>query len=196
MEAIDYKWQSECRTKVGMKKRARDYLASKIFGRAVPDNQDFCWRQLNRDNLPGHTFTFWQWFYSVLELTKSRYVQPHWNSATIEGFISKQECQQLLLQKGAGTFMLRFSDSKLGGISTAYASQNDDGTVDVKHLEPDTLKILQVRSLADMVKDFAQLSKLFPDRPKHECFSKFYTSKPQNDGPYVKKTLVAHIEAD
>ena len=66
MEAIDYKWQSECRTKVGMKKRARDYLASKIFGRAVPDNQDFCWRQLNRDNLPGHTFTFWQWFYSVL----------------------------------------------------------------------------------------------------------------------------------
>ena len=66
MEAIDYKWQSECRTKVGMKKRARDYLASKIFGRAIPDNQDFCWRQLNRDNLPGHTFTFWQWFYSVL----------------------------------------------------------------------------------------------------------------------------------
>ena len=40
--------------------------------------------------------------------------------------------------------MLRFSDSKLGGISTAYAAQNDDGTVDVKHLEPDTLKILQV----------------------------------------------------
>lgn len=42
--------------------------------------------------------------------------------------------------------MLRFSDSKLGGISTAYAAQNEDGTVDVKHLEPDTLKILQVNS--------------------------------------------------
>ena len=40
--------------------------------------------------------------------------------------------------------MLRFSDSKLGGISTAYAAQNEDGTIDVKHLEPDTLKILQV----------------------------------------------------
>ena len=40
--------------------------------------------------------------------------------------------------------MLRFSDSKLGGISTAYADQNEDGIVDVKHLEPDTLKILQV----------------------------------------------------
>ena len=81
-----------------------------------------------------------------LELTKSRYIQPHWNAATIEGFISKQECQQLLIQKGPGTFMLRFSDSKLGGISTAYAAQNEDGTVDVKHLEPDTLKILQVNS--------------------------------------------------
>jgi len=194
MEAIDHKWQSECRTKVGLKKRARDYLASKIFGRAIPDNQDFCWRQLNRDNLPGHTFTFWQWFYSVLELTKSRYIQPHWNSTAIEGFISKSECQQLLLQKGPGTFMLRYSDSKLGGISTAYAARNDDGSVEVKHLEPDTLKILQVRSLADMVKDFSQLHLLFPERPKHECFSKFYTSKPANDGPYVKKTLVAHIE--
>ena len=93
----------------------------------------------------GHTFTFWQWFYSVLELTKSRYIQPHWNSTAIEGFISKSECQQLLLQKGPGTFMLRYSDSKLGGISTAYAARNDDGSVEVKHLEPDTLKILQVR---------------------------------------------------
>ena len=84
-------------------------------------------------------------YFKILELTKSRYIQPHWNSSTIEGFISKQECQQLLLQKGPGTFMLRFSDSKLGGISTAYAAQNEDGTIDVKHLEPDTLKILQVR---------------------------------------------------
>ncbi|CBY16105.1 unnamed protein product [Oikopleura dioica] len=90
--------------------------------------------------------------------------------------------------------MLRFSDSKLGGISTAYAARNEDGSIEVKHLEPDTLKILQVRSLADMVKDFSQLVKLFPDRPKHDAFSKFYTSKPVQDGPYVKKTLVAHIE--
>ncbi|CAG5081753.1 Oidioi.mRNA.OKI2018_I69.PAR.g9953.t1.cds [Oikopleura dioica] len=194
MEAVDFKWQSECRTKVGLKQRARDYLASKIFGRAVPDGQDFCWRQLNRDNIPGHNFTFWQWLYSVLELTKSRYIQPHWNQTTIEGFISKSECQSLLLSKGPGTFMLRFSDSKLGGISTAYVAKNDDGSIEVKHLEPDSLKILQVRSLADMVKDFSQLVKLFPDRPKHDAFSKFYTSKPVQDGPYVKKTLVAHIE--
>ena len=73
------KWQSECRTKVGMKKRARDYLSSKIFGRAVPDNQDFCWRQLNRDNLPGHTFTFWQWFYSVLGKTSLPLPYPNQN---------------------------------------------------------------------------------------------------------------------
>ena len=82
MEAIDYKWQSECRTKVGMKKRARDYLSSKIFGRAVPDNQDFCWRQLNRDNLPGHTFTFWQWFYSVLGKTSLPSPNPNQKRAT------------------------------------------------------------------------------------------------------------------
>ena len=40
--------------------------------------------------------------------------------------------------------MLRYSDSKLGGISTAYAAADENGVVEVKHLEPDTLKILQV----------------------------------------------------
>ena len=61
-------------------------------------------------------------------------------------------------------------------------------------LESANNHFFKVRSLADMVKDFSQLVKLFPDRPKHDAFSKFYTSKPVQDGPYVKKTLVAHIE--
>ena len=90
------------------------------------------------------------------------------------GFISKQECQRQLLASPPGTFMLRFSDSKLGAISTAYCVM-ENGKKEVCHLEPDTVKLLQVRSLADMIKDFANLTYLYPNKPKHEVFSKYYT---------------------
>lgn len=156
VEALDYKWQHELRSKIGLTKESKAYLASKIFGRFIPDHFEMCWRQLNRDTLPGYTFTFWQWFYAVMELCKSRHVQPHWNQAAIVGFIGKQECQRQLMSCDAGTFMMRFSDSKLGGISIAYYIIKD-GRKEIAHLEPDTIKILQVRSLADMIKDFDNL---------------------------------------
>ena len=45
------------------------YIASKLFG-----NKDFAqckvsWAQFNKDTLPGRTFTFWEWFYRVMNLT-------------------------------------------------------------------------------------------------------------------------------
>ena len=42
------------------------------------------------------------------------------------GFIGKDEARELLLQKPEGTFLLRFSDGILGGISVAYVI-NDQG---------------------------------------------------------------------
>lgn len=39
----------------------------------------------------------------------------------IMGFISKKTAYDLLLQKAPGTFLLRFSDSELGGISVVYS---------------------------------------------------------------------------
>lgn len=78
VDALDYRWQHELRTKVGLSKENKAYIGSKIFGRFLSDRQEMCWRQLNRDSLPGYSFTFWQWFYSLMELCKSKFVQPHW----------------------------------------------------------------------------------------------------------------------
>lgn len=90
--------------------------------------------------------------------------------------------------------MLRFSDSKLGAISTAYYIKNEHTQDEICHLEPDTQKILTVRSLADMVKDFSYLKFLYPDKDKAEVFGKYYSAKQVAEGNYVKKTLVAHID--
>ena len=38
----------------------------------------------------------------------------------VMGFIGKDEARDLLLQRPVGTFLLRFSDGLLGGISVAY----------------------------------------------------------------------------
>jgi len=41
------------------------------------------------------------------------------------GFVSKHVAESLLLQKPSGCFLLRFSDSELGGITIAYVRQPD-----------------------------------------------------------------------
>jgi hypothetical protein len=44
----------------------------------------------------------------------------------IHGFLSKQDAQDNLLKKPIGTFLLRFSDSELGGITIAWADNDQN----------------------------------------------------------------------
>ena len=45
-------------------------------------------------------------------------------SRLINGFVSKERAQHMLLQKEPGEFLLRFSDSELGGITIAWVQEN------------------------------------------------------------------------
>ena len=47
------------------------------------------------------------------------------------GFVSKQEAHNTLRGCNPGTFMLRFSDSELGGVSVAYVSPLETGESNV-----------------------------------------------------------------
>lgn len=46
-------------------------------------------------------------------------------SRLIFGFIGKQHLHLILKDKPNGTFLLRFSDSEIGGITIAYVSTTD-----------------------------------------------------------------------
>lgn len=46
------------------------------------------------------------------------------------GFVSKQAAHDILRVCPPGTFMLRFSDSELGGVSVAYVSLVETGELD------------------------------------------------------------------
>lgn len=78
------------------------------------------WHLFCKETLPDRNFTFWEWFYRILILT-SNHMQKLWKEGYIMGFVMKQAAEALLLQKAVpGSFLLRFSDSELGGVTIAY----------------------------------------------------------------------------
>lgn len=92
------------------------------------------------------------------------------------GFVTKQAAESMLLQKQSGCFLLRFSDSELGGITIAYVRKSDPYRkkvffinskfvliqIDfflltespiVSMVAPFTMKDLSQRSMADVIFD-------------------------------------------
>ena len=52
-------------------------------------------------------------------------MQRLWKEGYIMGFVSRSAAESLLLEKQqAGMFLLRFSDSELGGVTLAYVKHD------------------------------------------------------------------------
>uniref|UniRef100_A0A8C5D769 Signal transducer and activator of transcription n=1 Tax=Gadus morhua TaxID=8049 RepID=A0A8C5D769_GADMO len=178
-EALNMKYKAEVQSKRGLSDENLMFLATKAFS-SNPEsdcrNMTMTWSQFNRESLPNRNFTFWQWFDGVMELTK-KHLKPHWNDGAILGFVNKQQAQDMLLSKPNGTFLLRFSDSEIGGITIAWVAENPNkaGERLVWNLMPYTTKDFSIRSLADRISDLNHLLFLYPDRPKDDVFAKYYT---------------------
>ncbi|KAG4070406.1 hypothetical protein HA402_006548 [Bradysia odoriphaga] len=84
-----------------------------------PTEQPISWSQFCKEPLPDRTFTFWDWFYAVMKLTRD-YLRSPWIDGSLIGFISKRETERKLLQCPPGTFLLRFSDSQLDCIKDLH----------------------------------------------------------------------------
>uniref|UniRef100_A0A4W3GRS1 Signal transducer and activator of transcription n=1 Tax=Callorhinchus milii TaxID=7868 RepID=A0A4W3GRS1_CALMI len=179
-EALNMKFKAEVQSNRGLSEENLVFLAQKAFSSSGIHADDYnnmtiSWSQFNRESLPGRNFTFWQWFDGVMELTK-KHLKPHWNDGAILGFVNKQQAQDMLLSKPNGTFLLRFSDSEIGGITIAWVADNPNKAGGmVWNLMPYTTKDFSIRSLADRISDLNHLLYLYPDRAKDEVFSKYYT---------------------
>lgn len=72
------------------------------------------WAQFCKEPLPDRSFTFWDWFFAIMKLTKDHLLSI-WKAGLIVGFINKTKAIETLKQlQVPGTFLLRFSDSELG----------------------------------------------------------------------------------
>lgn len=191
------KFASHCG--LGLSPDNLSYLAFKLLGPAEDYNNKFVtWSQFNRDPLAGRNFTFWEWFYSILKLTKD-WLQGPWKDRLIMGFISKQVAQDWLMKSPKGTFILRFSDSELGGITIAWVDDDPakPNNKNVWNLAPFTDKHFRIRGLGDTIKDLQKLVYLYPNIDKSQCFSKFWTqcsdSSIQRNTGYIKPNLTTVI---
>lgn len=171
-----------------------NFLAEKAFRAQYSDysNMLLGWSQFCKEPLPDRTFTFWEWFYAVMKLTRE-HLKNVWTDGHIMGFVRKRRAEEMLSTQVKGTFLLRFSDSELGGITIAWVGDN----MEVFMLQPFTGKDFQIRNLADRISDLSHLVYLYPDIPKDQAFSKYYTpfqdSQPVQNNGYVKPILVIHV---
>lgn len=153
------------------------------------------WSQFCKEPLPDRTFTFWDWFYAVMKLTRDQLRGP-WTEGLIIGFINKRQAEEMLSKCPPGTFLLRFSDSELGkrhdlelpsdsdnvivysragGITIAWVEHTPEQTAQIVMLQPFCHKDFAIRSLGDRIKDLNQCVYLYPDIPKDKAFGNYYT---------------------
>ncbi|XP_018340106.1 PREDICTED: signal transducer and activator of transcription 5B [Trachymyrmex septentrionalis] len=176
------------------------FLAEKAFrsnGNSVGQdysNMLLSWAQFCKEPLPERNFTFWEWFYAVMKLTREHLRGP-WIDRYILGFIRKKQAEEMLANCAVGTFLMRYSDSELGGITIAWVG--DQATDHVFMLQPFTSKDFAIRSLADRLADMQHLQYLYPDISKDTAFGKYYTpftdNQTQTSNGYVKPYLVTHV---
>lgn len=163
----------------------------------VSDESIVSWPTFSKEQLPGRQFSFWDWFYECVEIIHKHLDGP-WADGSILGFCTKARAHELLHGKAPGTFILRFSDSELGGITVAWVGVDDTGKPQVWHLQPWFAKDFMIRSLADRIHDLPQLQICYPDKPKDAIFDKYYSEVQASGAPghdYVQSGIAAVIPA-
>ncbi|KAM6100885.1 signal transducer and activator of transcription 6 [Pterocles gutturalis] len=201
-DTLNLKFMAEVQTTKGLLKEHYFFLAQKIFNDHSASLEDFqsrsvSWAQFNKEILPGRGFTFWQWFDGVLDLTK-RCLKSYWSDRLIIGFISKQYVCKLLSTEPDGTFLLRFSDSEIGGVTIAHVIRGKDGSSQVENIQPFSAKDLSIRSLGDRIRDLGQLRNLYPNTPKDHAFGSHYNKEQTGkDGRgYVSTAIKMTVESE
>ena len=123
------KWSHACGS--GLTEENLYYLACKAFrNNNLPADTEkindlvLSWPLFCKEALPDRNFTFWEWFYRILILTQT-HMQKLWMEGYVMGFITKNAAETRLLECPSGTFLLRFSDSELGGVTIAYCRKPD-----------------------------------------------------------------------
>ncbi|KAG7283841.1 hypothetical protein CRUP_034028 [Coryphaenoides rupestris] len=78
----------------------------------------------------------------------------------------------ILNERPNGTFLLRFSDSEIGGITIAYVAASENGGQKIQNIQPFLKKDLEIRCLGNIIGDIKFLAFLYPDIPKNGIFEK------------------------
>ncbi|XP_043361418.1 signal transducer and activator of transcription 4 isoform X3 [Dermochelys coriacea] len=181
-------WQFSSYVGRGLNSEQLNMLAEKLMGQQISYNDyQLSWAKFCKEHLSGKSFTFWVWLEAILDLIK-KHILPLWIDGYIMGFVSKEKERILLRDKMPGTFLLRFSESNLGGITFTWVDQSENGEVRFHSVEPYNKGRLTALPFADILRDYKviladnvpenPLKYLYPDIPKDKAFGKYYSCQP------------------
>nr|XP_048311996.1 signal transducer and activator of transcription 4 isoform X1 [Myodes glareolus]XP_048311997.1 signal transducer and activator of transcription 4 isoform X1 [Myodes glareolus]XP_048311998.1 signal transducer and activator of transcription 4 isoform X1 [Myodes glareolus] len=180
-------WQFSSYVGRGLNSDQLNMLADKLTVQANYSDGHLTWAKFCKEHLPGKPFTFWTWLEAILDLIK-KHILPLWIDGYIMGFVSKEKERLLLKDKMPGTFLLRFSESHLGGITFTWVDHSENGEVRFHSVEPYNKGRLSALPFADILRDYKvivaenipenPLKYLYPDIPKDKAFGKHYSSQP------------------
>ncbi|XP_077393748.1 signal transducer and activator of transcription 4 [Festucalex cinctus] len=192
-------WQFSTDSIQGLSKEQLKMLGEKLLGQRFSSSDQISWSRFSKENIPGKQFSFWIWLDSILELIR-KHLLPVWNENYIMGFVSKEMERALLREKESGTFLLRFSESHLGGITFTWVQHSDNGEPTFNSVEPYTKSRLNALHFPDIIRDYKMISDgvvpknplkfLYPDIPKDEAFGQLYNNLPSKVYPYIPSTLI------
>ncbi|XP_068186326.1 signal transducer and activator of transcription 4 [Antennarius striatus] len=190
-------WQFSSFSDQGLKQEQLLMLGEKLLGHAPSSESLVSWSRFSKENIPGKPFTFWMWLDSILDLIK-KHLLTVWNENYIMGFVSKEMERLLLKDRESGTFLLRFSESHLGGITFTWVEHSCNGEVKFNSVEPYTKIRLNALPFADIIRHYKVISEgvvpenplkfLYPDIPKDEAFGRLYISQPSKVHPYLSSS--------
>ncbi|XP_066202475.1 signal transducer and activator of transcription 4 [Saccopteryx leptura] len=180
-------WQFSSYVGWGLNADQLNMLAEKLTVHSSYSDGHLSWSKFCKEHLPGKSFTFWTWLEAILDLIK-KHILPLWIDGYVMGFVSKEKERLLLKDKMPGTFLLRFSESHLGGITFTWVDHSENGEVRFHSVEPYNKGRLSALPFADILRDYKvimaenipenPLKYLYPDIPKDKAFSKHYSSQP------------------
>nr|XP_060478427.1 signal transducer and activator of transcription 4 isoform X2 [Panthera onca] len=180
-------WQFSSYVGRGLNSDQLNMLAEKLTVQSSYNDGHLTWAKFCKEHLPGKSFTFWTWLEAILDLIK-KHILPLWIDGYVMGFVSKEKERLLLKDKMPGTFLLRFSESHLGGITFTWVDHSENGEVRFHSVEPYNKGRLSALPFADILRDYKvimaenipenPLKFLYPDIPKDKAFGKHYSSQP------------------
>ncbi|XP_064330401.1 signal transducer and activator of transcription 2 [Phalacrocorax carbo] len=189
-------WQFESVAERGLSREHLLMLAEKLFGSKPPPESTLTWPKFSKDGASG--FSFWAWLDGILGLLQE-HLKQLWKDGLILGFVSRKQEKKLLKGKRTGTFLIRFSESILGGVTCTWVEHPESGPPAFRAVVPYTMAELASLALPDIIRDYQLLVEenvpenplqfLYPDTARDEAFGPYYSQRQEGNLTEQKKYL-------
>uniref|UniRef100_A0A8C3BS71 SH2 domain-containing protein n=1 Tax=Cairina moschata TaxID=8855 RepID=A0A8C3BS71_CAIMO len=189
-------WQFESVAERGLSREHLQMLAEKLLGLKPSPESVLTWSKFSKDGTAG--FSFWAWLDGILGLLQE-HLKKLWKDGLILGFVSRKQEKKLLKGKRTGTFLIRFSESVLGGVTFTWVEHPESGRPAFRAVVPYTTVELASLALPDIIRDYQLLAEenipenpllfLYPDTPRDEAFGPHYSQRQEGSLTEKKEYL-------